>query len=176
MDYFTLGNANIYMISAPKDLDMAEMVGIEIEENRIESVMVLLGKEELTRLYGDTNSLFKVYSSYGAKVISYPIPDFEVPKDMNTFNNAVKVILGYVKNGKNVMVHCWGGHGRTGIMTVGICVKAGISVDNAYNMISKKRKILETMEQFEFLYDYEEYCVKSGSKNATKRGTARGSQ
>ena len=170
MDYFTLNNVKVFMTSAPNGIDMAEMTGMEIEENEIKLAIVLLGKEELEKLYGDTGSLFKVYSSYGAKVLSYPIPDFEVPADISKFNQAVETVCGYIKN-NNVLVHCWGGHGRTGIMTVGICVRMGMSVDNAYEMISKKRKILETNEQFEFLYDYEEFCIKLRSEYDI-RGTA----
>jgi len=52
----------------------------------------------------------------------------------------------------------------------------GMSVDNAYEMISKKRKILETNEQFEFLYDYEEYCIKSRSEYGIDRGATSGSK
>ncbi len=51
----------------------------------------------------------------GVRWHSFPIPDMGVA-DASTMRNILQTISGALSEGKGVYVHCWGGHGRTGMV------------------------------------------------------------
>jgi len=88
-------------------------------------------------------------------VINFPIRDYGIPESMSKFNALIEKILFDIKSGKNVLIHCYGGTGRTGLVIVGIFTKIMKSSEEAYKLVSKRRKALETSEQIQFIKDYE---------------------
>lgn len=74
----------------------------------IEIVVVLMENT----LAGGGN-LLDLYRNYGLQVIHVPIPDFGIP---NTEEYAVVIgqIIAQLHAGRNVVVHCYAGLGRTG--------------------------------------------------------------
>jgi protein-tyrosine phosphatase len=77
------------------------------------SVIVLLtdDKECLDRTRRDLRTF---YQNLGFEVIYLPIPDFSVPSK-NDLEKAVENAIAHLKQGKNTVVHCYAGVGRTGM-------------------------------------------------------------
>jgi protein-tyrosine phosphatase len=169
--------AKLYMTAAPLDTKEAEIISKKAIDANITTVVVLLEQQDLDRIYID-KGLFDVYEENGLRVIHYPIVDYGVPKDFVSFNKLVEMILTLLKNKSNVLVHCHGGHGRTGIIVVGCFVRLGKTVEQAYEYVSKIRSIIDNNKQFDFLDRYERWVKvnKLRGENDDKRGATSGSK
>ena len=77
------------------------------------SVVVLLAEEQeiLERTGRD---LKRLYLSGGLEVIHLPIPDFDVP-EKEELEKTVNLTLSNAKAGRNMIIHCHAGIGRTGL-------------------------------------------------------------
>lgn len=58
----------------------------------------------------------KKYKEMQFEVIQFPIKDFGVPKSKNKTRMFVDQLIGFLKEGKNILIHCVGGNGRTGLL------------------------------------------------------------
>ncbi|MBT7442781.1 MAG: hypothetical protein HN790_02295 [Methylococcales bacterium] len=60
------------------------------------------------------------------------------------------------ENGQGVAVHCRAGIGRSGMTTIAVLVRYGLSVDDAITLVSQARGIPvpDTEEQIDWLYDH----------------------
>ena len=61
----------------------------------------------------------------------FPIRDVGVPTSVAAFDDAVEQVMVRLAQGEVVAVHCWGGVGRTGMMTAALLIRRGWSVDDA---------------------------------------------
>jgi len=75
-------------------------------------VMLTLDEENFERSGLD---LKKEYAENGIEVIHLPIVDFDVPKEDSGLENALQAAVAQAKAGKNLVVHCYAGRGRTGM-------------------------------------------------------------
>ncbi|HEX9746170.1 MAG TPA: isochorismatase, partial [bacterium] len=86
-----------------------------------------------------------------------PIPDQGAPSMME----AVKIsreILDILSLGKNVVLHCVGGLGRTGMIAACISIASGLEVDEAITMVRDVRspRSIESREQENFVRSFAE--------------------
>ena len=169
--------AKLYMTAAPNTEKEAQELAMKAKERNITTVVVLLEQKEIDRIPG-RKDIIEVYEEAGLKVIHNPIEDFSVPTDLLQFNNIVEGILTLLRRKNNVLIHCHGGHGRTGIIVVGCFVRLGKTVEQAYEYVSKIRSIIDTKKQFDFLDRYEIWVRvnKLRGENDDKRGATSGSK
>lgn len=84
----------------------------QFQQASIAVVVLLVPDEECVRRTG--RDLRQFYAANGIEVIYLPIPDFCVPA-MKDLRDAVRAALGSAQQGRNVVVHCKAGVGRTGM-------------------------------------------------------------
>ena len=147
-------NSKILMSSAPPTLEDAHKLAKKLVENKVSYVLVLLSNEELLSKYKLHQSLFDAYREYGLKVLHYPIQDFSIPRDLQSFDEVVKKVLGILRSGESILVHCQGGHGRTGLIVVGAIIRLGNDPYDAYQYVNTIRDVVETKQQYLFLQKY----------------------
>jgi hypothetical protein len=85
----------------------------------------------------------------------YPIPDFGIPENEETFHRLIGTIIDTMKSSKPVCVHCYAGIGRTGLVlccTVGRFL--GLPAVRAISMVRRFRSALETRDQERFVQRY----------------------
>ncbi|MFT5157571.1 MAG: protein-tyrosine phosphatase [Bacteroidia bacterium] len=89
----------------------------------------------------------------GIKFISYPIPDRDLPKDLNSYLDLITEINSKLENGENVIIHCRMGIGRTGITAASVMIKNGWKTEQAFKLLSELRtlEMPDTKEQIEFV-------------------------
>ena len=73
--------------------------------------------------------------------MSFPIPDMEVPASQSELAAELEVVDRALNAGKNVLVHCRQGIGRTGLVAGCLLVSRGISPETAMRKISAARGV-----------------------------------
>ena len=52
----------------------------------------------------------------GLKFLSFSIVDRSVPASLSEFDGLLDAVTEYLSEGKAVVVHCWGGGGRSSVL------------------------------------------------------------
>jgi protein-tyrosine phosphatase len=120
----------------------------------IGSVVSLLTPEEEMDL--DLRDESRESSAHGLEFISFPIPDRQVPRSEAKLAAALDKISNVLSGGKNVVVHCRQGVGRSGLVAACLLVKNGMSPSAAVEKVSAARGVAipETIEQREWIDHY----------------------
>jgi atypical dual specificity phosphatase len=90
----------------------------------------------------------------GIKWLALAINDFQTP----TFEQAdplIRAIIAELEAGRNVLVHCAAGRGRTGTINACVLIRLGVDPSVAIAVIRRERPgSIETPEQERFIYQY----------------------
>jgi protein-tyrosine phosphatase len=90
----------------------------------------------------------------GIQVIRFPIPDLGTP-NLQAAKTVVAKIAAALKDGKNVVVHCRGGNGRTGTIAACTLVALGKSPGQALATVRVPRpNAAETRGQEQFIQTF----------------------
>ena len=120
----------------------------------IDTVVSLLTPEEQR----DLDLLKEAVESHrhGLAFSSFPIPDRQVPTSETKFNEAVRHAGEILSDGKNLLVHCRQGVGRTGLFAACLLIRSGMSPSAAVDLVSAARGLAvpETIEQRDWIERY----------------------
>lgn len=130
-------------------------------EEKVDLVINLMEFHELKQFTPYMPAIKKI--STEVKLLSFPIRDMDVP-DMRTLDAVVETILESLKTGQKVYVHCWGGHGRTGVIIGCLLTRYGMSPEDSLKTIRQSRAMTpfgkqpspQTQEQIDFIFAYSE--------------------
>ena len=89
----------------------------------------------------------------GLEFSSFPIADMHVPRSEAKLAQTLEQVLARLWSGKNVLVHCRQGIGRTGLIAACLLIKSGMSPGAAIQAVSAARgmAVPETAEQRDWL-------------------------
>ena len=98
----------------------------------------------------------------GLTFVSFPIEDRSVPTSLSEFDELIDSVTDYLREGKAVVVHCWGGVGRSSMIAACALIRNGLSVDSAFRVIeeARGRQVPDTAEQRQWV---ERYSSRFGS-------------
>jgi protein-tyrosine phosphatase len=87
---------------------------------------------------------------------SFPIPDRQVPRSEAKLSEVLEGVTRALSSGKNVLVHCRQGIGRSGLVAGCLFVKNGMSPGAAVDSVSAARgvPVPETAEQRDWIDRY----------------------
>ena len=138
----------LFTTRMPRDLTTRPHAAVRFAEKarlaQLRLVVVLTEQQEY-RLYSGTGKLLSFYEDLGAQVLARPIPDFGVPSRLALAEIINEVTLT-LADGGNVLVHCAGGSGRTGIVVCGVLRNLGVHDAIAWAR-RQKSSYVETAEQ-----------------------------
>jgi protein tyrosine phosphatase (PTP) superfamily phosphohydrolase (DUF442 family) len=92
----------------------------------------------------------------GMEFTSFPIPDRQIPSSEAKWSGVLEEVTRALSEGKNVVVHCRQGIGRSGLVATCLLVRKGMSPGAAVEIASAARGISvpETSEQRDWIDHY----------------------
>ena len=118
-------------------------------------VLSLLEEHELSHL--GAKSLLKELSVKNIQWMRFEIENFGVPKfsQYALLNQNINTVSNDIINGKNILIHCMAGLGRTGMIAALILIKLGIDINQSIKLIRNIRPgSIETEEQEKFVRNF----------------------
>jgi len=118
-------------------------------KNDLRVICVLTEEEEFEKYSGDGGLLDFYRDECGLTVYNRSIPDFQIPTHGDLVNNIIDLTY-HLSQGRNCLVHCAGGTGRTGMVIAAVVKNLGF-----YDPIARIRRVkstyVETRDQEVFL-------------------------
>ena len=120
----------------------------------VDTVFSLLTAEEEDDL--DLRGEARAAKAQGMDFLSLPIPDRQVPGSAADLAAALKQVDAELAQGRNVVVHCRQGIGRTGLMSAALLIGRGWDAERAVRKLSATRgvPIPDTPEQRRWIDRY----------------------
>jgi len=141
----------LFTTRMPRDIktkpEATEIFRQKVLKNKLHTVMVLTEPHEYQKYAG--SDLVEFYQSLGLHIMSRPIPDFDIPKGGELVQD-VKDLTYLLASGKNCMVHCAGGSGRTGMIIASVFRNLGLNDPIAW-IRRVKSLYVETKAQEDFI-------------------------
>jgi protein-tyrosine phosphatase len=118
------------------------------------AVLSLLTPEEQNEL--ELQNEAREVQRQGLRFSSFPIPDLQVPRSEAKLAEALKNVTADLSAGRNVLIHCRQGIGRTGMIAACLLIQGGMSPGGAVESVSAARgmTVPETPEQREWIERY----------------------
>jgi protein-tyrosine phosphatase len=120
----------------------------------IDTVLSLLTSEEEQSL--DLTSEASAVKAQGMHFMQLPIADRQVPGSETEVSAALEKLNARLSSGRNVIVHCRQGVGRSGLVAACLLVTNGLDAKTAVKKVSTARgvPIPETKEQRQWIDHY----------------------
>ncbi len=120
----------------------------------VDTVLSLLTREEEQEL--DLTAEAREVEKAGMKFLSLPIPDRQVPRAESEVAATIEKLDADLSSGKNVVIHCRQGIGRTGLLAACLLITKGLSSGAAVESASAARGLTvpETPEQRRWIDQY----------------------
>jgi protein-tyrosine phosphatase len=146
----------IALSARPRGGDWLEDEIAAWQRNGIGTVFSLLTSEEENEL--GISSEASETRAHGMHYLSFPIPDREVPESEDDFSQSIEQVDRELSAGRNVLVHCRQGIGRTGLVAACLLLKHGVDPETAVQRLRAARGVSmpETAEQRRWIDRYAE--------------------
>ncbi|OHD10454.1 MAG: hypothetical protein A2Y41_10995 [Spirochaetes bacterium GWB1_36_13] len=161
IDFLTLpksakGKIGLTLLPGRKDKERMIYDDLEVlKENQITHIVCLLTEDEMVRF--GVPDLKKQYAEKGFEVYYFPILDQGITEKVLT-HSLFDWIENALENKKNILIHCVGGLGRSGMIAAAFLKnRFGFSPEEAISTVRKTRgeRAVETRSQEQFVYDYD---------------------
>ena len=115
-----------------------------MQESKIERIHSLAGLEEILEKSKDYR---RAIDAGELNPEIFAIEDYGVPRSQDEFLARARVIADDLRAGRHVLIHCAGGHGRTGVMARAVLLALGWTVEEAEAAARAAGTAPETDEQ-----------------------------
>jgi protein-tyrosine phosphatase len=147
-----IGEGSLHVMAAPRPRQLHNHIRY-LKMQGITKVLCLMEPLEMEHLGLDEEE--KWCLGENLKFENFPITDHSITTTDRVKELAPR-LLQEIKSGENMVVHCYAGIGRTGLVASCILIEHGMSAKEAMALISDKRQLSvpETQEQVDFVLSY----------------------
>lgn len=142
-----------YLFTMPAPIKGAKnrFYATELLERDVALVVSLLSPEEIS-IHGLKNQE-ETYRKVGLDYLNFPITDFSTPTDKDSFVSLVQELSTKIEAGKNIVIHCKAGVGRSSLLAGAILIYFGYDVKKVFEYIAKYRgvKVPDKQSQVKWL-------------------------
>lgn len=123
----------------------------DLKKQKADILVSLLESREISEL-GLLQEEF-LCNSTGIEFLHYPIPDRSIPTSMYSATRLILQLSDELSKGKNIVIHCRMGIGRSSIIAGALIQKEGKNTEQVIELISRIRtlKVPDTAEQIAWL-------------------------
>ena len=138
----------------PRGADWLDEELARWRRENVDTVVSLLTPEEESEFALESECVRA--HAQGMTFVSLPVQDRQVPQSEAAVESVVHDLDNALSTGKNVVVHCRQGIGRSGLLAACLLVQRGWTPDAAVQLLSKtrEREVPETQEQRRWIDRY----------------------
>jgi protein-tyrosine phosphatase len=140
----------IYLCSMPGRYKPLGKFIAAAEERSIRHVVCLVSDEEIAKKSPEYLSALRERRVPG-ELWHLPIPDYGIPEDAEELDRLLEKIRTCLVHGESVVIHCAGGHGRTGMVAILLLARMGVELDEAIRRVDSAGSGPDTEAQWQFL-------------------------
>lgn len=139
----------IGMMSAPGLRRALEVDLDDLRERHPGGMLIsLVGDQELE--YLRITDLVERGRERGLEVVRFPLGDRSTPDSLEELGRLVGRILAAMREGRTVVLHCWAGLGRTGLVAASCLTARGFGAEAAIAAVRRQRRqAIENTDQEE---------------------------
>lgn len=122
-------------------------------------IVSLVEDSEFEKMYDKKLFVHQIYNN-NLNWFHLPIMDLKAPdhKFIDKWQTTKTLLKNDLIDGKNIVIHCMGGKGRSGIIAAILLIEFGNNNKDVIEIVRKKRKgAIETKEQEDFILSYRTY-------------------
>lgn len=148
-----IGNGSLSAMAKPDSSECIDDVFAAIANRGTNRIVSLLETSEA--LEAGLGSEQQLAEKYEMEFVHFPIRDRGLPQSHEDYLSFTKRLYNDAAGGLDIVVHCWAGIGRTGMVTAGVLLHCGFEPLAAIEHISKKRGVAvpDTQEQIDWVID-----------------------
>lgn len=136
----------------PGRFESLELFYQEVADSKIDHVLCLVSDEEIARKSPTYLEAIR-QDRIPAKLWRHDFPDYGIPEDPDGLKQTLDHIRSRLDDGESVVIHCAAGHGRTGVASILLLGRMGMSLQPAFETIHLAGSEPDTPEQRQFLKD-----------------------
>lgn len=142
--------ATLFLAAMPGRYSGLDRFLREIADRRIDRIICLAEAPELQTLSPRYLELIRA-GAFAERLAWHPVPDRSVPPDTEAFATLVDRTARDLRDGRNALVHCAAGIGRSGLFAAALLAALGFSRPAAMQRVSAAGGRPESDEQTAFL-------------------------
>ena len=159
--------ASFGIMPRPRGGDWLEEEICSLRSSGVGVIVPLLEREEITEL--DLKEEEALCAANGIEYLSFPIRDRGVPLSSRDTVSLVRTLIGLLSEGKNLVIHCRQGVGRSALIAALILIMRGVDTGAAFARIASVRgcSVPDTPEQREWVVRLAE-SIRSNKRPSSK--------
>ena len=143
----------LYLHSMPGRYEPLENCFAEMTTASLYRIVCLVGLAEIGKKSpGYARALAQ--EATPAPVILFPIEDYSTPAEVDQAWSLIHDIAADLKQGRNMLIHCAGGHGRTGTFAICVLIALGLGPDEARKKVNAAGANPDNGKQEAFIDDF----------------------
>ena len=143
-------NGRLHLCSIPGRFGSLDAFIAAATENKVRYVVCLVSDDEIARKSPGYLAAIGQNRIPGL-LWRFPIPDYGIPEDAEELDRLLDKIRALLEQGESVVIHCAGGHGRTGMVAILLLARMGVELSEAVRRVRSAGSGPDTEEQRRFL-------------------------
>ena len=143
-------NRRLYLCSMPGRFEPLDEFIAAATEEEIRHVVSLVPEEEIARKSPGYLAAIEQKRIPG-ELWRFPIPDYGIPEDAEELDRLLNKIRELLERGESFVIHCAGGHGRTGMVAILLLARMGVELGEAIRRVRSAGSGPDTEAQRRFL-------------------------